>query len=329
VPKQLLSLASTTTMLRDTIDRVRPLVPAERTWIVTAASHARGVRRVVPDLPARNVLVEPVGRNTAAAVALAALHVGRRDPRGVMMVLPADHVIGRLGAFRRTLRTACVVAQRTGALVTLGVEPTRAETGYGWLRAGRPLAGFGDDVSIVGRFIEKPSPARAAQLFGRGDVYWNSGMFAWRVDAILAALRRHVPAVLGPLERAFGRGRAALERAYGRIPAVSIDVGVLERASSVAMVRAEFPWNDVGSWAAVEALWHRPGAPNATRGRALTLDGRGCVIDAGDRVVAVLGLDDVVVVSTDDAMLVCRKDRAQDVRRVVDAIERAGWGEVL
>lgn len=316
-------------MLRDTVDRVRPLAPPARTWVVTAGAQAPAVRREVPELAARSVLVEPVGRNTAAAVALAALHVARRDPRGVMMVLPADHVIGRVGEFRRCLRTACGVAERTGALVTLGVEPTRAETGYGWIRAGGRLAGFGGDVTTVDRFIEKPSPARAARLLARKDVFWNSGIFVWRADVILAELARWVPDVVGPLERAVGRGRAALARAYRRLPAVSIDVGVLERARVVAMVRARFPWNDVGSWAAVEALWRRPGATNAVRGRALALDARGCVVDAGARVVAVLGLDDVVVVSTADAVLVCPKARAQDVRRVVDAVERAGWSEVL
>lgn len=329
MPKQLLCLAGSQPLLRDTLDRARPLAPPARTWVVTAAQQARGVRRVAPELPAANVLVEPVGRNTAAAVALAALHVARRDPRGVMIVLPADHVIGRLAEFRRSLRTACAVAERTGALVTLGVEPTRPETGYGWVRAGRTLPGFGAGVTTVARFIEKPSAVRAGRLFARGDVFWNSGMFAWRADAILAALRRHVPDVLRPIEAALGRGRAALERAYRRVPSVSIDVGVLERAAAVAMVRAGFPWNDVGSWAAVEPLWRRSGAANAIRGRAVALEGRGCVVDAGDRVVAVLGLDDVVVVSTDDAVLVCPKGRAQDVRRVVDAVERAGWGEVL
>lgn len=297
--------------------------------MVTSAPQARGVRRVLPELSPRTILVEPTGRNTAAAVALAALGVARRDPGGVMIVLPADHVIGRHGAFRRCLRTACGVAERTGALVTLGIEPTRAETGYGWIAAGERLAGFGREVTAVERFIEKPSKARAERLLRGGGVYWNSGIFAWRVDAILEALERHVPDVLGPLRDAMPRGRAALERAYRRLPSVSIDVGVLERARSVAMVRARFPWNDVGTWAAVEGLWRRRGGANAVRGRAVMLDGQGCVVEAGDRVVAVLGLDDVVVVNTADAVLVCRKDRAQDVRRVVDAIERAGWSEVL
>lgn len=329
VPKQLLALAGPTTMLRDTIDRVGPLVTPDRTWVVTAAVQARGVRRVVPELPTRNVLVEPVGRNTAAAVALAALEVERRDPRATMIVLPADHVIGRLGEFRRCLRTACTVAEGTGALVTLGIEPTRPETGYGWIRAGDRMPGFPESVAVVERFIEKPSAGKARRLLARGDVLWNSGMFVWRADAILKALERHVPEIVEPLRAALGRGRKTLERTYRRLPSVSIDVGVLERADSVAMVRARFPWNDVGSWAAVESLWKRTRATNATRGRALTLDASGCVVDAGSRVVAVLGLDDVVVVSTDDAVLVCHRDRAQDVRRVVDAVERAGWSEVL
>lgn len=329
MPKQLLSLAGPTTLLRETIDRVRPLVPASRTWVVTAAAQARGVRRVAPELARGTVLVEPVGRNTAAAVALAALRIARQDPSAVMIVLPADHVIGQLGRFRACLKTACSVAARTGALVTLGVQPTRPETGYGWIQAGDRVPGFPAGVTSVARFIEKPAAAKARRLLARGDTFWNSGMFVWRVDAILSALARHVPDVLHPLEKVVGRGSAALDRAYRRLPSVSIDVGVLERADAVTMVRARFPWNDVGSWAAVESLWRRPGAPNAVRGRGVVLDGSGCVVDAGEHVVAVLGLDDVVVVGTPDAILVCRKDRAQDVRRVVDAVAAAGWTEAL
>jgi mannose-1-phosphate guanylyltransferase len=226
---------------------------------------------------------------------------------------------------------AASVAERTGALVTLGVRPTRPETGYGYIRPGASLAGAGRGVAWVEAFIEKPDLARARSLIGGGRALWNSGIFVWRVDRILAELERLLPEVLEPLARAMRRGGgAALARAYRRIPAVSIDTGVMERAKRVAVVRADFPWSDVGSWAAVGELWRGPRVDaNATRGRVVAVESRGCVVDSPDRLVALLGVDDLVVVDSADAVLVCRLDRAQDVRRVVAELRRRGLGRYL
>jgi mannose-1-phosphate guanylyltransferase len=247
-----------------------------------------------------------------------------------MVVLPADHTVGDAAAFRATIERALAVAETTGALVTLGIEPTRAETGYGYIEVGGPIDDGGAAAHWAARFIEKPDLARATALLATGRVLWNAGMFAWRVDAVLEALRRWVPEVVGPLERAQAQGgSAALARAYGRIPSVSIDTGVLERAERVAVVRAAFPWNDVGSWAAVESEWRRTGTENAVRGRVLAIESRGCVVDAPARLVALLGVEDLVVVDTPDALLVCPKARAQDVRLLVDALARRGLGQYL
>jgi len=271
------------------------------------------------------VLVEPEARNTAAAIALAALHIARRAPDAVMAVLPADHAISRLGLFRRDLALALDVAERRSALVTIGVEPTHPETGYGYIRVGEPLPGTRGRAARVESFIEKPDRARAEALLAEGRVLWNSGIFAWRVDVILRALRRQLPGVIEPLEAA-GRNLAA---AYRRLPAISIDHGVLEHAAEVAVVRARFGWSDVGSWATVAALWSGGNGRNVLRGRALPIDSRGCLIDSPERLVAVLGVDDLVIVDTPDAVLVCRKDRAQDVRLIVDELRRRGLGRYL
>jgi mannose-1-phosphate guanylyltransferase len=240
-------------------------------------------------------------------------------------------VIGDASRFRRTIARAVGVAELTGALVTLGVPPTRPETGYGYIRPGAPVRGAGAGVAWVDAFVEKPELARARRLIASGRAFWNSGMFVWRVDRILAELERLLPEVVDPLTRAMRRGGpAALARAYRRIPAVSIDTGVMERAARVAVVPARFPWSDVGSWAAVGALWRRGrGAGNATRGQVVALDSRGCVVDSPERLVALLGVDDLVVVDTPDAVLVCRRERAQDVRRVVAELQRRGLDRYL
>jgi mannose-1-phosphate guanylyltransferase len=326
VPKQLLPILGRRSLLQETVARVSPPIDRRRVLVVTGRVHARTVRRQLPRLRRAAVLVEPEGRNTAAAIALAALHVARRDPDAVMAVLPADHAIDGLGTFRRDLSLALDVAERTSALVTIGIVPTHPETGYGYIRVGAALPGTRGRAARAAGFVEKPDRARAEALLAEGDVLWNSGMFAWRVRTILNALRRHVPAVLGPLEAAGGRNLAAV---YRRLPAISIDHGVMEHAADVAVVRARFTWSDVGSWATVAALWSGGNGRNAVRGRALPIDSRGCLIDSPKRLVAVLGVEDLVVVDTPDAVLVCRKDRAQDVRLVVDALRRRGLGRYL
>jgi mannose-1-phosphate guanylyltransferase len=327
-PKQLLPVLGTRSMLQETVARVRPVVGRDRILVVTARDQAAAVRA---QLRARGdtILREPLPRNTAAAVALAALTVARRDPRAVLAVVPSDHAIGDLAAFRADLRLACDVAERLSALVTLGIEPTRPETGYGYLQVGDGLPGARGRVAWVRRFVEKPARARAEALLRAGRVLWNTGIFAWRVDVILAALRRHLPAVLGPMEAA-GRSPRALGAAYAGLPSVSIDTGVLERAERLAVVRGRFRWSDVGSWAALEPLaGSPPNGRNVIRGRALPIDSRGCVVDSPQRLVALLGVEDLVVVDSPDALLVCRKDRAQDVRRVVDELRRRGLGRYL
>ena len=325
VPKQLLPLLGARSMLQETIARVSPPIARERLLVVTGRRQAGAVRRQLAGLSA-TVVVEPEARSTAPAIALAALRIAARDPDAVMAVLPADHAIANVAAFRRDLRLALDVAERTSALVTIGVVPTHPETGYGYIRVGRPIRGTRGRAAHVAGFVEKPTRPRAEALLARGDVLWNSGIFAWRVSAILAALRRHLPAVVRTLEAAGGRGLAA---AYRRLRTVSIDHGVLEHAAEVAVVRARFDWSDVGSWAAVAALWAGGNGRNVLRGRSLAIDSRGCLVDGGKRLVAVLGVDDLVVVDTPDAVLVCRKDRSQDVRLVVDELRRRGLTRYL
>lgn len=329
LPKQFLSITGPRSMLQETVARVSPPVRAERVLIVTGRQHAALAKRQLAGARAPKVLVEPVGRNTAAAIALAALQVARTDPRAVLYVLPADHAIPARKLFREDLARAGDLAEDTGALVTLGIPPTHPETGFGYIQPGKAIAKQRGQAAWVARFIEKPPAARARRLVA-GGALWNAGIFAWRADAILDALRTHLPQVLAPLEHAVQRGTpAALRAAYAVIPSISIDYGVLERAERVAVVRARFAWSDVGSWAAVEPFWRAPGAANAVRGQVIAVDATGCVVDSPHRVVTLLGVKDLVVVDTADTLLVCPKDRAQDVRKVVDALRARGLERYL
>ena len=325
-PKQLLPILGGRSMLAQTVARLTPLISRTRILVVTTRTQATAVRR---ELPGLDLLVEPRSQNTAPAIALAALEIRRRDPTAVMAVLPADHAIRERSTFRADLRLAFDTAERSDALVTFGIEPTRIETGYGYIRPGAPLPGARGRIARVERFLEKPERARAAALLREGGVLWNAGIFAWRVEAILAALRTHLPRVLRPLTFAIGQGPRALAAAYRKLPAVSIDRGILERARGAVVLRARFGWSDVGSWAALEPFWGAGNGSNAVRGRAVPVDSHGCVVDSPARLVALLGVDDLVVVDSPDAVLVCRKDRAQDVRVVVDELRRRGLRRYL
>jgi mannose-1-phosphate guanylyltransferase/mannose-6-phosphate isomerase len=330
-PKQLLPIVGGRSLLCETLARISPPVPRANVLVVTGRLQARRLRAQVPGVPASAVLVEPEARNTAPAIALAALHLVRRVPDAVMAVLPADHAVGDVRAFRADLRLAFDLAADTGGLVTFGVKPTHPETGYGYIRPGEALAGTRGRVARVAAFIEKPARERAEALLAEGGVLWNAGIFVWRAADVLDELRAHLPALVRLLEGAVRRGtRAALRAAYQRLPAISIDTGVLERSQRVLVVEASFPWSDVGSWAAVEPFWKAgENGANSVRGRALPVDSHGCVVDSPERLVALLGVDDLEVVDTPDAVLVCRKDRAQDVRLVVDALRRRGLSRYL
>ena len=330
LPKQFLPITGRASMLQDTVARVSPPVRADRVFVVTGQMHAALAKRQLAGFRGVRLLVEPVGRNTAPAIALAALQIARIDPRGVMLVLPADHAIPTVPMFHADLARAARLAERTQALVTLGIPPTHPETGFGYIEPGRNVEGAFGHAQWVKRFIEKPAAPRARRLVADGKALWNAGIFAWRVDAILAALRAHAPGVLAPLERAVQRGTAAaLRAAYALVPSISIDYAVLERATQVAVVRARFRWSDVGSWAAVEPFWGGAGAVNAVRGRVVAVDATGCVVDSPDCLVALLGVDNLVVVDTGDVILVCPKARAQDVRQIVDLLRRQGQDRYL
>jgi mannose-1-phosphate guanylyltransferase len=327
-PKQFLPISGGRAMIAETWDRLEGLVPSERILVVTAESQIDLVREALPEIPHENVLPEPSARNTAPCIAFAAHEIARRNPDSVQVVLPSDHVIRPREAFLRTLANAVDEAENAEVLVIFGVRPDHPATGYGYIEAGRKLHERGDiPVLSVARFVEKPDRARAEEYLASGRYLWNSGMFVWRTSAIQAALRAHVPAIALGFDRL--DAGAELEEVYAELPSVPIDTAVLERASNIRMLPIEYLWSDVGSWAAIpETREPDAGANYAALSGGASLvaeDAHDCIVYAEkDELVALLGVRDLVVVRAGDATLVCPRDRAQDVRLIVERLKREG-----
>jgi len=323
-PKQFLPIAGGRSLLAQTAGRLRGLVPWERMLVVTGREHVELVRRHLPRLAEDRILAEPTGRNTAPAVAWAALEIERRDPGSVHCVLPSDHVISPAADFRAILLAAAEEAGESGGLLTFGIRPTFAATGYGWIEAGRRISerrGF--PVSEVARFVEKPDRARAEAFLAGGRHLWNSGMFVWRNDAILSALREHAPELHGTLANAVAA--KAAETVYATLPSVSVDVAVLEKAAAVRVIPIEFRWSDVGSWSAISDVLRADEDGNRAGGgvRLLADEAADCIAwgNRGDLTV-LFGVKDLVVVRAGKATLVCPRERAQELRRIVARLEK-------
>ena len=332
-PKQLLSLGAPESLIASAVRRGRAIVGAENTLVVTAADQADALRAALPDLPADNVVVEPVPRNTAAAVGLGAVTAQRRaGPDAVIAVLPADPYIADEPTFERLVRLAIVEARDT--IVTIGVMPTHAETGFGYIRLGARLPRAGADaVHDVGGFYEKPDRPTAERYVASGEYLWNSGMFFLTAQRMLEEARQHLPALGALLDAAAAAPdpEKVIASGYADAPSISIDHGIMEKAGGLRVIPGAFGWNDVGSWAALPALRAPDERGNVVIGGATLLDGDGNIVvaDEGAPYVGVLGVRDLVVVATKDAVLVIPKDRAQDVRRIVEAAKQSGRDDLL
>jgi mannose-1-phosphate guanylyltransferase len=332
-PKQFLPLTGDKPLIVGAAERVFPIASAEQTLVVCGKAHAPLVRKMLPQLPAANVLVEPVARNTAPCIALAAAVVAARDPQGILVVLPSDHHIGDPKRFRTAL-TKAAQAARDGMLVTIGVQPSRPETGYGYVQQGKQLKAGNPPIHAVRRFVEKPDLKTAKRYLSSGDYLWNAGIFVFRADRILEEFARHLPESTGPLraiQAAIGKPSfaRALAKNFPEMPSISIDYGVMEKAEGIAVVPAEFGWSDVGSFTALPEVRKTDAQGNVTEGEALLVEVSDSVVLAGDRPLAVVGVQGLVVVDAGDAILVCPKDRAQDVRKVVEELGRRGLTRLL
>jgi mannose-1-phosphate guanylyltransferase len=341
MPKQLLDIVSAKTMLRETADRLAPVFSTNRLWVVTNEDQAAGVRRELPQVPHSQILVEPVGRNTAAAIGLAAIHLAQQHGDALMAVLPADHYIADASRYRRIVRDAMALASQPGNLVVLGIPPTRPDTGFGYIERGGIAARHpGSPAYTVKRFTEKPSLALARKYAASGKYFWNAGMFFWRVSTFLECLRRFLPqtwSALGELQQSIGTPEysRALERIYPRLKNISVDYAVMEPASRgtakerVFMLPAKIGWSDIGSWAAVYELLARKKQVNVIEGPSFVLDASGSFLWSPKKFVAAIGVRDLIVVETDDALLLCPRERAQDVGKAVKWLEQNRRDDLL
>lgn len=354
-PKQFLKFFGGTSLLRQAFDRALGLVSAEQIVVVTAARYVEPVLAELPELQERQVLGEPVGRDTAAAIALAAAVIHTRDPEATLLVLSADHLIPDVAPFHDAVRAAAeFVSERPDALVTFGVKPTRAETGYGYLQrddsgpqnvadrfdespnelASRPA------IHHLKKFHEKPNAEKAAEYLERGDFCWNCGVFVWQATAVLTELATHAPETQAAVQRIAATlhpdwpgnwdFNEALVREYAKLKPISIDYAVLEKSQAVYMVAGDFAWDDVGSWSALPRVLTADESNNVTVGECVTLDARDCIVasEPGKLVVA-LGVSNLIIVSTPDAVLVAHRDDDQAVKKLRAELERCGLTEWL
>ena len=333
-PKQFLDLTSTVTLLQDAYHRLLPVIPANRILVGVGTEYAPTVREQLPDLPPENIVIEPAGRGTAPAIGLGALRIHRQDPEAVMAVVTADHHIGDAPRFRRALMAAAQVA-KAGHLVTLGIAPTFPSIGYGYIRRGELLLTLdGFDIYRAIRFTEKPDVTMAQAFLDSGLYSWNSGMFIWKVKTIRQEFERQMPklyAQLRAIDLAFGTAdeQAVLEGVWADVEKGTIDYGIMEHARDVAIISVRIGWHDIGSWKTLMELLKVDENGNVLTGDHILLDTRNTLVYSPRKLVATIGLTDVIIVETDDALLVCSQDRCQDVRKIVDALRTRGQENLL
>ena len=337
-PKQLLEIVGKGSMIQNTVQRIGSLIDAKNILVVTNKLQKAALVKQLPGIPAENIIVEPIGRNTAPCIGLASLFVRRMDPEAVMVVLPADHVMQDEEEFQRVLRLATWVAYESSKLITVGIHPTRPETGYGYIQVIDEDDGsnpyFSRGVYEVKTFAEKPNLAAAKQFIRSGDFLWNSGMFVWRVDAVLKEIERLLPELyeeLMKIEDAIGHAKydQVVETAYRIIRSISIDYGVMEKTKNVYVMKGNFGWSDVGSWDEVYRISGKDDHGNMVTGKTFLQATNNTMVYAGDKFVATIGVDDLIVIVTDDAVLVCRQGQSQEVKEVVDHLRRKQLGEFL
>jgi mannose-1-phosphate guanylyltransferase len=331
--KQVLNVVGDRSLIQATVDRIAPVIPPERLWVLTNDHLRDTIVQQLPEIPKRQILAEPAQRNTAPAIGLAAQILHAADPEAVMGVFPADHVVGKTAAYRAVLRSALKGAA-AGHLMVVGIQPRWPETGYGYIQFPRGTAAGGRHPVAVRKFHEKPAEPKARRYVADGHYYWNSGMFFWRTGVFLEELRRHLPrtatllAALPPFRsRAFAEALAA---AFPLCENISIDYGVIEKSTKVAGIpAADFGWNDVGSWNAVYELLPRDGQGNVVVHDSVCLDSHNNFVDARGKVVALLGVENLIVVDTPDALLVTTRSRAQSVGDILKHLEKSGREELL
>jgi len=323
VPKPFLPLLGSKTLIQQTIQRLLPLLPPERMLISIGEAHRQIAVDQLPQIPAGNFIVEPVGRDTAACLAYCALCIEKRDPDGTMLAVPADHYIADAEACRRTLEKG-IRALPDAIGVVFGIRPSRPDTGYGYIQTSTPEPGA--EAWPVVRFVEKPDEARAREYLAAGNYYWNSGMFLWRNQTLLELFRLHMPEMhqgLEALRPLIGRAEARpeLRAVFAALPRISIDFGIMEKTTGLRLVPAEFAWDDIGNWGALDRALPHDANGNVALGKHVSVESGGCIAYSDAGVIAIFGISDLIVVQAHGKVLVCPKDRAADLKRLISCLQ--------
>lgn len=323
MPKHLQAIVGDKTMFQQAVERVRGFVDIKNVYVVTAETQKKIILKQVPDLIPQNVIGEPVGKNTAAAIGVAATVINSKDENAVMASLHSDHYINNVASFRRVLKDCCSIAEETGAIVTIGIKPDYPNTGYGYIHFAEKMKyKYKTVFHRAAGFKEKPDAKTAMKYLKSGSYLWNSGMFIWKTSVILDEISKYMPQLFkgcAKLRHSVGKPvfDKELKKVYNSLESIPIDTGIMEKANNVIMAEAAFDWDDVGSWLSVENHLRKDKSGNVVQGRFIGIDTSGCIIDSGDSIVATVGVKDLVVVHVGDATLVCHKSRAQDVKEIV------------
>lgn len=320
-PKQLLKIFGENTMIQDTVLRLNGLVDDQNIIIITNKMQREGVLEQLPQLPPENIIEEPFGRNTAACIGLASILIERKDKDAVMVVLPADHIIREKEVFHKVLKNAIDFAHNSRGLITIGITPTRPETGYGYIQIDDTK--YAENIFKVYTFAEKPNYATAVRFLESGDFMWNSGMFIWRVDSILEEIKVHMSDLsegLETIKKSFGKSNyeSTLTNVYGQLKKVSIDYGIMEKSNKVYLTKGSFSWSDVGSWEEVYQLSEKNNDGNSLIGEVYSDMVVDSYVYSPSKFTAVIGVENLIVINTDEALLICRRDNSQEVKKVVD-----------
>src|SRR5437868_1653332 len=322
-PKQLLRLVSERTLLEETVARLEGFVPTERVLILTNIEQEKGVRDLLEGFPKQNIIAEPAKRDTAAAVALGAGWVAARDHSATMLAFPADHVIADRAAFQETMKTAAAAAEETGALITIGIKPTWACPSFGYIEQGEPVRLRTDGkiaVHRVVRFREKPNVDLAESFLRKGNFRWNAGMFVWSVPTVLSEFNRHTPELADFISQLRGpeKFENVLRERFSKLPRISFDYAIMEKADRVLVVEASFDWDDIGSWRAVSNYFEKDNQGNAANCAITALDSsHNIIFEEGGTTIALLGVQDLIVVRTKDALLVCHRHEAEKIKNLI------------
>ena len=327
-PKQFLPMCGEKSMIRQTVDRLKSIINANRILIIGNKRHYNLTRKELKDIPRKNIISEPIGRNTAPCLGLASLIVKRRDPKGVIVAMPADHIIKKHRYFSKLLKAAARYAHKNDNFITFGITPQLPHTGYGYIEiCNEYRRDNGIKFFTVKRFIEKPSLDKAKRYLSSGKFYWNSGMFVFNVNTLLRAIKKHMPKLykgLCRIESFLGttKENLTIAKVFNSIDAISIDYGIMERVSNCLLVKAEIGWNDIGSWNALDGILKKDKNGNIMRGKCISIKSGRNIIHSMDKLIAVLGIYDSIIVQTNRALLVAHKDHAQDIKKIVEFLER-------